>query len=177
MINPDKEIGYPPTDEVRKNLEKLYISITGALDLGDFEVLLQKYSNDLYATAKERMIHDIGSPDTESHYKQHIIKDEDALKTGVKSVIDEQLVRTAADNWGWFWVLVESFVLIAVTAVVLIVLQNRDYLLWCFIALSVELAFMFMYWVACVRGARRQVAAIVADRNRKKDITKYFRAL
>jgi hypothetical protein len=32
--------------------------------------------------------------------------------------IDEQLVRTAADNWGWFWVLVESIFLFGLTTVI-----------------------------------------------------------
>jgi hypothetical protein len=94
-----------------------------------------------------------------------------------KPVIDEQLVRTAADNWGWFWVLIESFALIAVTTVVLIIMHKTDYVLWCLLVLLAELALMSMYWVACIKGGGRQVSAVLADRSRKKAIAKYFRSL
>ena len=92
-------------------------------------------------------------------------------------VIDKQLVRTSADNWGWFWALVESFALIVVTTVALIFIDKKDYLLLCFFALLVELLLIVMFGGFCVRGARRQVAAILADKNRKKEIGKYFRSL
>lgn len=40
----DKPMGYPPNPLVRKYLENLYISIVGALDVGDFETFLNYYS-------------------------------------------------------------------------------------------------------------------------------------
>lgn len=94
-----------------------------------------------------------------------------------KPVIDEQLVRTAADNWGWFWVLVESSALIAATTVILVIMQKWDFVSWCLIVLLVEFALMLMYWLACQRGGGRQVTAILADTSRKKAIAKYFRSL
>jgi hypothetical protein len=92
-------------------------------------------------------------------------------------VIDEQLVRTAADNWGWFWVLLESFALVVVTTIALCIMKKWDYVFWCLIVLLVEFALMFMYWIACQNSGRRQVAAILADKGRRKIIAKYFQSL
>ena len=94
-----------------------------------------------------------------------------------KPTIDEHLVQTAADNWGWFWVLVESSAFITVTTVALGIMQKWDYVLWCLIVLLVEFVLMLMYWTACQSGAVRQVAAILADTSRKKKIAKHFRSL
>lgn len=94
-----------------------------------------------------------------------------------KPIIDEQLVRTAADNWGWFWALIESSFLITVTAVVLTYIQKWDYVFWCLIALLVESVLMLIFCLACQRSGRRQVGAILADASRKKTIAKYFRSL
>lgn len=52
--------------------------------------------------------------------------------------IDEQLVRTAADNWGWLWVLVESSFLFLVTAGILIYLQTWNYVFPCVIVVLAE---------------------------------------
>ena len=42
----DKPIGYPPTNAfVRQALEKTYISIMGALDVGDFETFLKEVAD------------------------------------------------------------------------------------------------------------------------------------
>jgi hypothetical protein len=92
-------------------------------------------------------------------------------------VIDEQLVRTAADNWGWFWVLVESSFLIIVTAAILGYMHKWNYFFGCLITLLIEFIFMLIYWLSCQKSGERQVRAIISDKSRKKSIVKYFRSL
>ena len=92
-------------------------------------------------------------------------------------VIDEQLVRTAADNWGWFWVLVESVFILLISTVIFGLLRQWPYvkgLLW---AILVEMILMLFQWLACLRSAKPQVAAILSDPNRKNAIQGYFNSL
>lgn len=59
----DKPIGYPPTNIfIRHALEKMYISIVGALDLGDFETFLKESADLTYDEAKDKMIREYGTP-------------------------------------------------------------------------------------------------------------------
>lgn len=88
--------------------------------------------------------------------------------------IDKQLIRTALDNWGWFWSCVESEVLFVVTAFV-VKAMGGDAQFW--ICLNVSLLivlFLLISWFACRRSADRQVRAIVDDPQRKNDIHTYF---
>lgn len=97
---------------------------------------------------------------------------------GFKSpVIDEQLVRTAADNWGWFWVFVESSIIFFVTAVLLVFLNKWYYVLFCICIILGEMIFMIFQWSACKRCARRQIDAILSDCNRKDKIAAHFQSL
>ncbi|MCK4850346.1 MAG: hypothetical protein KAT11_03290 [Phycisphaerae bacterium] len=94
-----------------------------------------------------------------------------------KPVIDEQLVRTAADNWGWLWVLVESSFLFGVTAIILGCLRRGNYVLVCLVVILVEMVLMLLLWFACKKSAKRQLTAILADSNRKSNIAGYFQSL
>ena len=59
----DKPIGYPPTNAfIRHALEKMYISIVGALDIGDFETFLKESADLTYDEAKDKMIREYGTP-------------------------------------------------------------------------------------------------------------------
>ncbi len=58
----DKPIGYPPNPIIKKNLEKLYISITGSLDVGDFTTYLKEISDLTYIEAKNKLLATYGSP-------------------------------------------------------------------------------------------------------------------
>lgn len=58
----DKPIGYPPTNAfIRHALEKLYISIVGAIDVGDFETFLKEVADLTYDEAKEKMLREYGT--------------------------------------------------------------------------------------------------------------------
>jgi hypothetical protein len=92
-------------------------------------------------------------------------------------VIDCQLVRTAADNWGWFWVFVESSFLVGLTAAFFTFRTQWGYtegLLW---VLLVECVLLWIQWRACIRSARPQVKAILDDQQRFHEIRNYFNNL
>lgn len=94
-----------------------------------------------------------------------------------KPKIDEQLVRTAADNWGWLWSLVESSFLLIVTATILGYMKRWDLVMWIIIVVFVWLLFMLYHWVGCKKGGQRQVDAILADPDRKSSILSHFQDL
>jgi hypothetical protein len=59
----DKPIGYPPTNAfIKQALEKMYISIVGAIDVGDFETFLKESADLTYDEAKDKMIREYGTP-------------------------------------------------------------------------------------------------------------------
>lgn len=92
--------------------------------------------------------------------------------------IHKQLVRTAADNWGWFWVLIESSFLLSLTTVILMWWSKWSYVkrffLW---FILFELIMIIYYWFACIRSAKPQVDAILNDTSRKDSIAGYFNSL
>ena len=88
--------------------------------------------------------------------------------------IDKQLVRSALDNWGWFWVCIESGFLFSVTAVIVKVLHRDTQFRICLVILLVIAIMLLVQWFACRRSAGRQVRAIVDDEGRKSDIRAYF---
>ena len=58
----DKPIGFPPNPIIRQALEKTYISIVGAIDLGDFETFLKEVADLTYDEAKNKLITQYGTP-------------------------------------------------------------------------------------------------------------------
>ncbi len=88
--------------------------------------------------------------------------------------IDKQLVRTALDNWGWFWVGVESGLLFAVTAIIVKIVGGPTQFYICLLVLLVIGLLLAIQWHACRRSAKRQVEAIIEDSQRKTDIHAYF---
>ena len=95
----------------------------------------------------------------------------------INPIIDTQLVRTAADNWGWFWSLLESLFLFSLTTIILWMLDNMFYVKICLVILLVEFCLLLLEWFECKRSAKRQVEAIVEDTNRSTDISTYFSSL
>ena len=58
----DKPIGTSPNPIIKKALENLYISIVGALDVGDFATFLKEVADLSYEEARDKMIREYGSP-------------------------------------------------------------------------------------------------------------------
>jgi hypothetical protein len=95
----------------------------------------------------------------------------------INPIIDTQLVRTAADNWGWFWSLLESFFLFSITTIILWMLDNKFYVKVCLVILLIEFCLLLLEWFECKKSAKRQVEAITADIDRSIDISTYFSSL
>lgn len=91
--------------------------------------------------------------------------------------IDVQLVRTAADNWGWFWVLVESSFLLALTAGTFAYQAQWGYAKVLLGVLLAEYVLLWIQWRACIRSSRRQIEAILGDQQRIRSIRDYFNGL
>ncbi len=58
----DKPIGVSPNPIIKKALENLYVSIVGALDVGDFETFLKESADLTYDETKDKMLREYGSP-------------------------------------------------------------------------------------------------------------------
>jgi hypothetical protein len=92
----------------------------------------------------------------------------------IDPIIDTQLVRTAADNWGWFWSLLESFFLFSLTTIILWMLDSIFYVKICLVILLIEFCLLLLEWFECKRSAKRQVEAIAEDTDRSTDISTYI---
>ena len=90
------------------------------------------------------------------------------------AVIDRQLVRTAADNWGWFWVAIEAMFMGVVTLIILVMLNQWSHVAWVGLTVALLLAFIVFQWSVCRSGAAHQVEAILADPIRKQAIAASF---
>ena len=95
----------------------------------------------------------------------------------IDPIIDTQLVRTAADNWGWFWVLLEVSFLLIVTVVILAIMDRWDYVWWCAIALVVLLLLLFSQWAFCWKSGKYQIKASLEEPVRKQTIAKILKSL
>jgi hypothetical protein len=91
--------------------------------------------------------------------------------------IDRQLVQTSADQWGWYWVFLESVFLFAVTTVILCLIGKYDHALLCMIVLVVEMVFLLLLRGACRRNAQPQIDAILTDKDRFNAIFSKFQRL
>lgn len=88
--------------------------------------------------------------------------------------IDKQLVRTALDNWGWFWVGIESAFLFIVTGIIVMIIGGGIQVLICLIVLLLIGLLLTIQWFACRRSADRQVKAIMDEPKRRANIHDYF---
>lgn len=94
-----------------------------------------------------------------------------------KPLIDIQLVRTAADRWGWFWVFVESSVLFLIASVILAVLGKWNSAFIFLFVFNLELIVIYIYGISCKKSAGPQVEEILADLARRSAILKHFQQL
>ncbi len=94
-----------------------------------------------------------------------------------KPLIDSHMIEMALDRWFWFWVLIESLVIGAITLVTLMFMGGYQIAAWlaCFLFAGTLLA-SFVNRV-CARAAHEEVQAILADQARKSEIKAVFDAL
>ncbi|MBI1822328.1 MAG: hypothetical protein HY036_02125 [Nitrospirae bacterium] len=92
----------------------------------------------------------------------------------INPVIDRQLVRTAADNWGWLWSAVEASFVCLVTLSILTLLEIWSYAMMLGGSICILIGFIFFQWFQCRKGAVRQVRVIMEDSDRKQAIHSYF---
>jgi hypothetical protein len=88
--------------------------------------------------------------------------------------IDRQLVRTALDNYGWLWVIIEAMAILAVSILSLICMGATALALGALGLLIVLLLVAWGQWLSCRRSTSDEVSAILADDARKGDIRRYF---
>lgn len=91
-----------------------------------------------------------------------------------KPAIDKQLIRTALDNWGWFWSWVESAVLLAVSSIIVKAMGGDGQFWICLNGSFLIVLLLLTTWFACRQSADRQVRAIIDDPQRRSDIHAYF---
>lgn len=92
-------------------------------------------------------------------------------------VIDAQLVRSALDNWGWYWVLLEAVCLLLLTLVVFLVIDSVTQAFYCLIIALILLALSFCQYRACITSATAELNAILDDDMRRREIRDCFSEL
>jgi len=88
--------------------------------------------------------------------------------------IDAQLVRSALDNWGWFWVELEAICLFLVTGSIFLIMGKTTQLIFSFVVALLLIAVSFGQYKTCIRTATAEVNAIVSDENRNQKILEHF---
>lgn len=92
-------------------------------------------------------------------------------------VIDAQLVRTALDQWGWFWVFIESSAMLILFTVISFITNGWKISLFFLIVTIISSLISFFLMTSCQNAAKREIEAILDDNNRKIEIEKEFNAL
>jgi TIR domain len=88
--------------------------------------------------------------------------------------IDKQLVRSALDNLGWFWVVVEANVLLIVTTIFLYLLDAFSLAIGMLAVAILTSALAVALWFACKRTSTAEVSAILQAPDRSTAIRNYF---
>ena len=94
-----------------------------------------------------------------------------------KSAIDSHVVVQAMTVWSWYWVCVESIVLVLITAAILFISENYQVsaiALFCVLLLQI---LMRILRADCNRYAESEVHQILDDASRKTQNAIYFNAL
>jgi len=91
--------------------------------------------------------------------------------------IDMQLVRSALDNWGWFWAELESSTILLIAIAIAWLIKDELVIKACVIWLIILIALMVYHWFECRRSAIREVNAILIDNERKKEIQTYLQSI
>lgn len=89
-------------------------------------------------------------------------------------IIDAQLVRTALDSWGWFWVGVEASLMLFITAIIFMCMSLWTQLLLFLLSSVIIVLICKVLYKSCVRYATAEVNAICNDENRRDEILRNF---
>ena len=89
-------------------------------------------------------------------------------------VIDAQLVRSALDNWGRFWVELEAVCLLFITMIIFLMIDKSTQCFVSFVIGLVLIALCFFQYRVCISSATSEINAILDDDNRKKAIFDCF---
>ncbi len=95
----DKPVGYPPNPIIRHALEKTYISIVGALDVGDIETFFKEVADLTYDEAKNKLITRYGTQKdlSEARLKAKSSEAEAKIEQAEREMFSEQ--RTLEDEF------------------------------------------------------------------------------
>jgi hypothetical protein len=94
----------------------------------------------------------------------------------ISPIIDEQLVRSAADSWGWYWSLLESLIILVITDSVLLYYQSWNYVIILSIILFIDLILLSFQMNKCKKQGQYQINAILEDDIRKMNIARIINA-
>lgn len=88
----DRPLGYPPGAIYRKALENLYISIVGAIDIGDIETFFKESADLTFDEAKQKMLEQYGTAKTlsEARLKARSTEAEAKMEQAEREVLAEQ---------------------------------------------------------------------------------------
>ena len=91
--------------------------------------------------------------------------------------IDAQLVRTALDNWGWYWVILESDFVLFLNMLIFFIIGNIKSALVSLIIALVLIFLSFFQYRVCIKSANAELNAIIDDDKRKMEILDFFSTL
>jgi hypothetical protein len=91
--------------------------------------------------------------------------------------IDRQLVRSALDNLGWLWALVEAEFVVLLSLLVSLIVTPLQTTYWLAFAFSFLLLLAFVLWFLCKRTTKAEVDAIASDPDRHDVLRRYFESL
>lgn len=91
--------------------------------------------------------------------------------------IDPHLIEMALDQWSWFWVIIESSVILLFGSIILYFFRVFSVASGLIGLILLLIVFLNLILKLCSKYALNEVDAIVGDPNRKKDIKEVFYAL
>ncbi len=90
--------------------------------------------------------------------------------------IDAQLIRSALDNWGWYWVELEAVCLFLLTMIIFLIMDKITQSFVSFVVGLVLIVLSLYQYKVCIRSATAEVNAILGDDEREKEILDSFSA-
>lgn len=92
-------------------------------------------------------------------------------------LIDAHLVRSALEQWSWYWCVVEACAIVAASAIVVLTTHDVTLVLYALVMLSGLQLLLEGLMYLCERHATREVTLILASHERRGEIAEAFRAV